>query len=421
MELLIVLLLILLNGVFSMSEIALVSAKRIRLEASAKKGNSQAKTALELAGSPNRFLSTVQIGITLIGILTGIYSGETITNDMQAFLVSFAFIRPYADTAAVVLVLILVTYFTLVLGELVPKRIGLANPEAVSKLVAGPMRLLSKIVSPFVWLLTFTSDLVLRLLRVSPSESRVTEEEIKAIIAEATQGGEVQEIEQDIVERVFFLGDRKAESLMTYRSDIVFLRLEDDAAAIRSMVGSSLYSVYPVYEGNLDNVIGVVFLKDLFNPLQDTGFELKRYLRPARYLAETTSAYRALESFKSTGVHYSLVTNEYGTIVGIVTMNDILEALVGDVPKLGEEEMAIQQRDEASWLVDGHCSFHDFLQYFEVSADYHSHSFNTVGGLLLSELGHIPKEGERIEWAGLGLEVIDMDNARIDKLLVKRL
>lgn len=419
MELLIVLLLILLNGVFSMSEIALVSAKKIRLEAAAKKGNPGARAALRLAESPNRFFSTVQIGITLIGILTGIYSGENLTSDMEAFLSSFSFIRPYADTAALVLVLVLITYFTLVLGELVPKRIGLAKPEGISKLMARPMQLLSWVAAPFVWLLTSTSDVVLRVLRIRPSEERVTEEEVKAIVAEAAHGGEVQEIEQDIVERVFFLGDRRVESLMTYRSDIAYLNLQDGADAVRSVLGASLYSVYPVYEGSIDNVVGIVYLKDLFTPLQESGFELSRYLRPARYLAETTSAYKALEYFKSTGVHYSLVTDEYGTVMGIVTMNDILEALVGDVPEVGEASY-IQPRGEDSWLVDGYCPFHDFLQYFQLATDGQTYSFNTVGGLLLRELGHIPSEGEKLVWRGLELEVIDMDNARIDKLLVRQ-
>ncbi|WP_162055653.1 hemolysin family protein [Pontibacter pamirensis] len=419
MELLILLLLILLNGVFSMSEIALVSAKKIRLESAARKGSPGARAALRLAESPNKFFSTVQIGITLIGILTGIYSGENITGDVEAFLSSFAFARPFADTAALVLVLVAITYFTLVLGELVPKRIGLANPESVSTLVARPMQLLSKVAAPFVWLLTFTSDLVLRALRVRPAENRVTEEEVRAIVAEAAHGGEVQEIEQDIVERVFFLGDRRVDSLMTYRGDIVFLNLREGPDALRALIGSSLYSVYPVFEGSIDNVVGVVFLKDLFTPLQETGFELGRYLKPVRYLAETTSAYRALEHFKSTGVHYSLVTDEYGTVMGIVTMNDILEALVGDVAQAGEAGH-IQPREDGSWLVDGHCAFHDFLRYFGLPHGGQAYPFQTVAGLLLSELGHIPQEGERLQWGGLELEVIDMDSAKIDKVLVRR-
>jgi putative hemolysin len=419
MELLILLLLILLNGVFSMSEIALVSAKRVRLESAARKGTAGAGTALKLAESPNTFLSTVQIGITLIGILTGIYSGENITNDVEASLASFAFLRPFADTAAVVLVLVGITFFTLVLGELVPKRIGLSNPEAVSTLVARPMRLLSKAAAPFVWLLTFTSDLVLRVLRIRPAEERVTEEEIKAIVAEAAQGGEVQEIEQGIVERVFFLGDRRVESLMTHRGEIDFLSLQDGADVVRSRVGSSLHSVYPVYDGMVDNVVGVVLLKELFMPLQEEGFALAPYLRPARYLAETTSAYRALEHFKGTGVHYSLVTDEYGTVGGIVTINDILEALVGHVPQAGQAGQ-IQPREDGSWLVDGYCPFHDFLRYFGLPQDGQGYPFQTVAGLLLTELGRIPKEGDRLQWGGLELEVVDMDSARIDKLLVRR-
>lgn len=338
MEILIVFVLILMNGVFSMTEIALVSVKKPRLETAAKKGNKSAKTALKLANAPEEFLSTVQIGITLISILTGIYSGEAITNNLEAFLASNPLLRPYAGGLAVVVVVILITFFTLVLGELVPKRIGLSNPEAIAKLMAALMQVVSKITAPFVWLLTITSDLVLRVLRIKPAEVKVTEDEIRALVEEGARGGIVQEVEQDIVERVFNLGDRRISALMTYRTELVTIYIYTDARKIRSILNDTLFSVYPVVEDNLDNLVGVVYLKDMFRHLDEADFQLKAYIKPPLYVFETTSAYKTLEIFKQTGVHYSLVTDEYGSVMGLVTMNDILDALVGDSLEAGAEE-----------------------------------------------------------------------------------
>ncbi len=422
MEILIVLLLILLNGVFAMSEIALVSAKKPRLETAAKKGSRQAKIALRLANNPTEFLSTVQIGITLIGILMGIYSGENITRHLAAYLATVSFTSTYANGIAVAIVVICITFFTLVLGELVPKRIGLANPETIATVLSGPMTLLSKITAPFVWLLTATSDLVMRLFNIKPAPINVTEDEIKAMVEEGTRGGIVQEIEQDIVARVFHLGDRRISSLMTYRSDVAFLNIEAEAAQIREKISETLYSVYPVYEDHdIDKVVGVVFLKDLFLALSEPAFQLRSYIKPATYILETTSAYKAMENFKQSRVHYSLVTDEYGTIMGIVTMNDILEALVGDVAEFDVDTTPIQEREDGTFLLDGDYSFYDFLHYFDISPDGQSHPFDTVGGLILTELGYIPNLGEKIIWKGLELEVIDMDHIKIDKILVKRL
>lgn len=421
MEILIVFVLILLNGVFSMAEIALVSAKKPRLETAARRGSKQARTALELANAPEKFLSTVQIGITLIGILTGIYSGKAITRDLEAFLTSFSLLAPYAEGLAVGIVVLLITFFTLVLGELVPKRIGLSNPEAIAKLLSGFMRFVSTLTAPFVWLLTLTSDLVLRVFNIKSAENKVTEDEIRAMVEEGARGGIVQEVEQDIVERVFHLGDRRISSLMTYRSEVVSLQAKADVAQIRLILNDTLYSVYPVVEGNLDEVIGVVYLKDMFRHLSEPNFQLKDYVKPAAYILETTSAYKTLEVFKQTGVHYSLVSDEYGTVMGIVTLNDILEALVGDGMEPGTEASGIVEREDGSWLIDGDYPFHDFLHFFDLHADDHLYSFDTLGGLILSKLGYIPKAGEKIVWTNLELEVVDMDRVKIDKVLVKRL
>lgn len=421
MEIAFIFVLILLNGLFSMSEIALVSSRRTRLETAAKKGSSSAKTALELANSPNKFLSTVQIGITLIGLLTGIYSGENITNDLDARLQQFESIKPYAHSIAVAIILVIITFLSLVLGELVPKRIGLNSPETIAKLVAKPMKVVSIITAPFVWLLTGTTDLILKVLRVKPSDdSKVTEEEIKAIVQEGAEGGEVQEIEQNIVERVFNLGDRKVGSLMTHRRDIVFIDVDEDITEVRKTVLEEIHSIYPVYEKDKDHIIGVINMKELFATFHKDDFSIRKILHRPHYISENTSVYMALEQFKKTKYRYSIVADEHGMAQGIITINDILEALVGDVSEFYSEEFQITEREDGTWLIDGHYPFHDFVSYFEMEDMLDDEDFNTVGGLILNQMGHIPKQGDKTEWHSLRFEVIDMDGVKIDKVMVSR-
>jgi len=344
-----------LNGVFSMSEIALISARKNRLETSAKKGNPSAKTALDLANSPNKFLSTVQIGITLIGILTGIYSGDNITGDVKIFLDQYEFLQPYSANLSVGIVVVILTFFSLVLGELLPKRIGLNYPETIAKTVALPMKVISIITAPFIWLLTISTESLLKLFRIRPTaDGKVTEEEIKAIIKEGTEVGEVQEIEQDIVERVFHIGDRKVNSLMTHRKSVDYLSLEDDLPTLKQKVLDEIHSVYPVCEESLDEVVGVVLLKDLFAKFESGDFNLRDIMKEPVYLIEHTSAYKALDIFKKTKVHYAIVTDEYGITQGMITLNDILEALVGDASDFYHEEFQLVAREDGTWLVDGH-------------------------------------------------------------------
>jgi putative hemolysin len=419
-EILIIFFLILLNGVFSMSEIALISARKNRLESAAKKGNTSAKTALDLANSPNKFLSTVQIGITLIGILTGIYSGAKITTDVQTFIAGFDILKPYANSIGVGIVVVTLTFFSLVLGELLPKRIGLNHPEAIAKAVAVPMKIVSIVTAPFIWLLMTSTDFILKILNIKPTaDGKVTEEEIKAIIKEGTEGGEVQEIEQDIVERVFHIGDRKVNSLMTHRKSLVYLSIEDDdMAGLKEKMLDELHSVYPVCEDNLDEVVGVAFLKDLFANFEKGKFNLRDITREPVYLIEHTSAYKALEIFKKSKVHYALVTDEHGVIQGIITLNDILEALVGDASDFYEEEFQLVAREDGTWLVDGHYSLHDFLTYFDMDDLINDYDVTTVSGLIMTEMSYIPKVGEQLIWNKMKLEVIDMDGIKIDKVLV---
>ena len=421
MEIFIIIGLILLNGILSMSEIALVSARKARLELDAKRGNKSAQTALKLAGEPDRFLSTIQIGITLIGILTGLYSGEAFAYNLAEVVRHVPVLEPYALGVSKTIIVIIVTYLTLIMGELVPKRIGMGYAERVSMLVAKPMYFLSKLALPFVWLLSKSTSLVIKITGIKANEeNKVTEEEIKAIVKEGFDGGEVQEVEQDIVERVFNLGDRNVGSIMTHRSDLVWLDVTDSIEKIREKVQENLFNIYPVASEKFDNIKGVVYLKDLFGRIDEPDFSLEEVIRPAQYLPENQSVYNALEQFKEAHVKYGIVTDEFGGIQGIVTLKDIMEGLIGQVPEVGEEAEIVQRAD-GSWLVDGQYNFYDFLEYFDMEDLYAEHDYNTLSGLILEILERVPKTGETLTWLTFEFEIVDMDGARIDKVLVKKI
>ncbi len=404
-----------------MSEIALVSARKARLEMEAKRGNKSAKKALQLSNEPDKFLSTIQIGITLIGILTGLYSGEAFAKDFADLIAVNPVLQPYALGIAKTTIVIIVTYLTLIFGELVPKRIGMGYAERVSMLIARPMNILSLIASPFVWLLAKSTAITMKVTGVKTNEeNRVTEEEIKAIVKEGFDGGEVQEVEQDIVERVFNLGDRNVGSIMTYRSELVWLDITDSIEEIRKKVQENLFNIYPVSSEKFDNVLGVVYLKDLFGRIDAPDFSLSQVIRPAQFVPENQSVYNALEQFKQARVKYAIVTDEFGGIQGIVTLKDIMEGLIGQVPELGEEPEIVQRAD-GTWLMDGQLSFYDFLEHFDLEDLYAEHDYNTLSGLILEILEHVPKTGETFSWLNFEFEIVDMDGARIDKVLVKQL
>lgn len=422
MEILVILILILINGVFSMSEIALVSARRNRLNFSAQKGNKGARIALQLQASPSKLLSTVQIGITLIGLLTGIYSGEKITQDMEENIRKISFLEPYADTLGVIVVLIIITFFSLVLGELVPKRLGLTYPEGIAKMMALPMKIIAIIMAPFIWLLTVTTDLFMKVFKIKPSaDGKVTEEEIKAIVREGMEHGEVQEIEQDIVNRVFSMGDRSVSSLMTARKKMTALDLTDDIAEVKRIVLEDMHNFYPVYDSDKQDIVGIVSLKKLFAEIEKEDFNIASLFSEPSYISEGASAYQALEQFKETNIHYALVIDEYGSTQGIITMSDILEALVGDISEFYGEEFVFQKRDDNSWLIDGYYPLPDFFAQFEMEEFIKDYEVNTVGGLIIHELGRLPKSGEKVRWENFEFEIIDMDGPKIDKVLIKRL
>ncbi|MES1222121.1 MAG: hemolysin family protein [Bacteroidota bacterium] len=412
--------LIFFNGLFVMSEIALVSARKSRLENLASKGDAHARVALDLANNPDLFLSAAQIGITLIAILTGVYSGERFGVYLKPVVEKVALFKPYAGTISTTIIVIIVTFLSIIFGELIPKRIGLQKAERIARLVARPMIFFASVTHPIVWLLNKTSNIFFKLFNIQGSKDEsVTEDEIKAIISEGTEQGTIDEAEQEIIERVFHLGDRNITSLMTHRSDITWFDLNDNEDAIRDKIDREPHSVYPICDGDIDSIKGIVSIKDLYVSSDDTPF--KDIMKPALFVPENNSAYQVLEKFKELRAHCCFVVDEYGTMLGLITLNDILEAIVGDLPEPDMPDYEITEREDGSFLVDGQIPFYDFLTRFEKTEwmNEGEHDFDTFAGFILHELEHIPHTGEKLTWRIFDFEIIDMDAQRIDKVLVK--
>lgn len=420
-EIIIILILILLNGAFSMSEIAVISARKPTLRNDERKGSKGARAALNLADDPGRFLSTVQIGITLIGILTGIYSGATLADKFAAMLAGAGLPAAVAHPVAQTVIVVVVTYLTIIFGELVPKRIGMSSAERVSKAIARPMLMLSRVAGPFVWLLSKSTKAVTDLMGMKDTASKVTEEDIRSIVQEGREDGEVQEVEQDIVERVFVMGDLKVCSLMTHRSDTVTLDVNATRDDLRHTLAEGTYEAYPVTDGGPDKILGVVRLKDLILRLDEPDTNLRAIMHPATYFYENMSVYKALEQMKEKRISQAMVCDEFGSFQGIITLRDILEGLVGTIDGQGSEPSIIKREDGQSWLIDGQCSFYDFLAYFEMEHLFdNTQGYSTLAGLIIEQLKHIPQSGEHTLWNGFRMEIVDMDGARIDKVLVSR-
>lgn len=419
MEILILIGLILLNGLFTMSEIALVSARKSRLETMAEKGDKKADAALRLSNNPEIFLSAAQIGITLIAILTGVYSGEKFSRDLQPLLEKISFLQPYAETLSTTLIVILVTFLSIVFGELIPKRIGLLNAERIAKMVAPVMRGFARFTYPIVWLLNKTSNLFFTIFNIRRTKDEtVTEEEIKAIISEGTESGTIEEEEREMITRIFHLGDRNITSLMTHRSDIIWFDVNDNEEMIREKILQEPHSIYPICDGEIDNIKGMVSIKDLY--IIDDFTLFKDIVQPAMFVPENNTAYQVMEKFKETKSHSCFIVDEYGSLQGMITLNDILEAIVGDIPQTGVEDYEILEREDGSFLVDAQIPFYDFLSRFG-KADWASeeeYSFDTLAGCILHELERIPKTGDKLKWRGFDFEVMDMDGHRIDKVMV---
>jgi len=411
--------LILLNGIFAIAEITLVSARKSRLELQAKKGNKRAQAALYLSENPEIFLSSVQIGITLISIFTGVYSGEKFGKDLMPLIARIEAFAPYAETISTTLIVVTVTILSIILGELIPKRIGLMSAEKIALVVAIPMRWFSKTVHPLVWLLNTITNLFFKIFRLKTvPDNQVTEEEIKAIISEGTEQGTIDEAEQEIIERVFHLGDRNITSLMTHRNDILWFELNDNEAKIKEKIFKEPHSVYPICDGDIDNIKGIVSIKDLYVANDFTLF--KDLMTPAIFVPENNTAYQVLEKFKASKIHCCFIVDEYGSVQGMITLNDILEAIVGDIPEQHIEDYDIVEREDGSFLVDAQIPFYDFLARFEKTEWMHEgeHEFDTLAGFILHTLERIPMVGEKLSWKGFSMEIVDMDGHRIDKVLI---
>jgi len=426
LEIAIVLLLLVLNGALAMSEMAIVSAKKVRLQSKAAAGDERARAALKLAQEPNVVLATIQIGITLVGILAGAFGGATIAGALSAWIAQAAFLAPYSQAIGLGVVVVVTTYLSLVIGELVPKQIALNNPSGVASIVAGPMKSLSRLVSPLVKLLTFSTDLVCRLLGIEPSTAPpVTENELKVLIEQGTQVGVFEETEQDMLESVLRLDVRRVSVVMTPRSQVVWLDPQDSPEEIRHKIDDQRYSSFPVAVDDLDNVQGVVRAKDLLvQGFDGSPMDMQKVLLAPLFVPESASVLKVLEMFKQTKTHVVFVTDEFGSIEGIVTHTDILESIVGDLPSLDEVDAPqIVQREDGSWLLDGIMHIDRLKELFDLQSlpGEREGYYQTVGGFVMSRMRDIPSAGQHFEWKNLRFEIMDMDGRRIDKVLVSSL
>lgn len=423
-EIIIILTLIIFNGILSASEIAIVSSRKARLQAAADKDNKSAQIALNLKENPNHFLSTIQIGITLIGILTGFFSGGSISSYLATVFSQIPFLAPYNQQIAIVVVVLAITYLSLVIGELVPKRIGMAIPERYASFVAAPMLILSKVVKPFVWLLSISTDALVRLMNIKVSKNTVTEEEIKALVDEGVSSGVIDNFEHDFVDRLLVLGDKRAINLMVHRSDIVCLDLQNDFEENQQILRQSEHSEFPVVDGSFDQVKGIIHVKTFLKKYIDNKpIDMQALVKPIPFVNENTSAYNILNVLRTGKAQLAVVIDEYGIPQGIVSIKDIVRQLFGEMNNSEERsDASIRKREDGSYIIDGRTQLDDFLDYFQIELTEDEEddisNITTLGGLVFLTLDHVPEEGEFIHFKDYRLEVIDMDGHRIDKVLV---
>lgn len=423
MEFIIILLLILLNGVFAMAEIAVLSARKSKLQKEADEGNENAQIALDLANNPNKFLSTIQIGITLVGILAGAFAGATIAESLAVYIGNFALLAPYAQTIALFIVVLTITYLTLILGELVPKRLALNSPEKIASSLSAPLNSISSISSPIVYFLSASTDFALKILQIKPSdEPSVSQEEVRLLIREGTRAGVFDKEEKNIVERTLRLGDKKVNTLMTARKEIVWLDIDSSFKTLRSKIAKNPHPNFPVCRDGLDKVIGVVRTEEILTDfLTEDKIDLGKSLHKPIFIPETMEALKVLELFKKSGIHIALIIDEYGNIQGLLSLTDILEEIVGDIPNADDlENKEIVKRSDGSCLIDGLVSVDEFKEHFKIKKlpAEKSGNFLTVGGFVMSRLDRIPVTGDIVEFMNMTLEVVDMDGNRVDKVLL---
>jgi putative hemolysin len=422
-EIVIVILLVLVNGLFSMSEMAIVSARKNRLQQKADNGNIGAARALELANNPNRFFSTVQVGITLIGILSGAFGGATIAEQISLEIAKIPRLAPYSDAIGVGIVVIVITYLSLVFGELVPKRLALNNAEQVAAATSSLMQTLSKVTTPIVNILSGSTNFVLRILSIRPStEPEVTEEDLKSMLDRGTESGVFEDTEQDMVERIFRLSDRSVSALMTPRTEIIFLDIDATHEEIYQKIVGYPLSHFPVIEDTIDNVIGIVQSRDLLlQRVEGPHFSIQKVMQQPLFIPGSTPALDMLENLRTTGTELAVIIDEYGGVLGLISLNNILEAIVGDVFKPhGNYEGQATRREDGSWLFDGMILIDELKDYLDIDElpDKDEGNYETLSGLMMAELGRIPVSGDYFDWRNLRFEVVDMDGKRVDKVLI---
>lgn len=426
LDILIVFLLIILNGLFAMAEIAIISARKARLKQWSEEGDRRAFAALELANSPTLLLSTAQIGITVIGVLSGAFGGATLAAHLEEILNRYPLVAPYSHPVSLGAVVVFIAYFSLVLGELIPKRLALNDPERIASIAASPMRWLSRAASPAVRLLSASTDTALRLAGISPSsDPPVTEEEIKLLIEQGTLAGVFEEAEQEMMERILRLGDRRVGVLMTPRKRIVWLNTNEALEKTRSKIAESIYSRFPVCQGRLRNVLGIVHVRDILAAnISGKSFNLASSAQPPLFVIESMHVLRVMELFRQSGTQMALVVDEYGTIEGLVTLNDILEAIIGDIPSVDEaEEPRLVERKEGSWLVEGMLPIDELKELFDIRKlpDEQAGYYQTLGGFAMTCLKRVPSEGDFFECCGLKFEIVDMDGHMVNRVLISRI
>lgn len=415
-EVLVIFVLILLSAVFVLSETAMLSSRKARLQQRVNEGDRGAERALKLSENPNIFLSTTQVGITLIGVLAGAVGGATVADALTQQLVLIPVLQPYAQSLSLGIVVMMITLLSVVFGELVPKRLAMHNPEEIASAIAGPMNFISRIFSPLVRLLSAITDLSLRILGVQPyDEPPVTEAELQVLLDQGTQAGVFEESEQDMVEGIFRLNDRRVGSLMTPRSEIAWLNINDLPDEVRIQIEENPYSRFPVCEDSLDNVVGIIEARDLLlESLHGEPLQLKRNLQMPAYIPETALASKALETFKAETAEMMIVVDEFGSVQGLLTIYDILEEIVGDI----DSEPQATQRQDGSWLLDGMLPVDDFKEIFNLRHLPDEDEYETLGGFVMLHMGRVPQAADHFDWSGLVFEVMDMDGKRVDKVLV---
>jgi putative hemolysin len=420
-EIFIIVALLVLNGLFAMCEIALVSSRKSKLEQKSGQGSNGAKTALNLLKEPEKFLSTVQIGITLVGIIAGAYGGEAFTKNLQPYLEQIAWLKPYAEQAAFISIVIVITYFSLIIGELVPKSIALNNPEGITITFAPFMRGLSIVTYPFVAFLTLSTKLFLKLLMIKErNEPPVTEDELKYMIKTGSLHGVIEEQESDIMHSVFKFGDRKAENVMTRRRDIIWLNINQTKEEILAHVYQSTYTKFPVCNDSLDKIIGVISARDiLMYAGSDKPFDLKTHLIDSIFFPQNTPALKILDTFRKKQIHMGFVVNEYGGTEGLITLHNLIENIIGDFPEIGDNDVAqIISRDDDTLLIDGEIEIEEFKKYLKIDILPNEKDYLTLAGFIINQMHSIPKTGDSVILNNYKIEIVDMDGNRIDKVLV---